>query len=282
MDTQHIRVAAMGLLTRAVGFAPDPIGWRRQLCLDLREATGAVVALSVEVAHQWDPEAAEVRAFVDTGWPEPAQERMFARYQTEGANAADPFRGALFTARGDVTVGAISRMIGDAYFDSNVYREYVAPTGIGDMMTCLTRIGSEDLWNVVTCMRRRADGPFGDDDLSLLAEVGAELRLRIGTEFADASHPLAGLTHRRREALDALLRGLSEREAAAAMGVSAHTFHSHVRDLFTHFGVKSRAELQALFYGRGRLNPEALSGFAARHNRIRRSGAPMARPWREG
>lgn len=279
MEETGNRPSAPGILARAAAFAADPIGWRRQLCLDLRDATGSVVALCAEVAHQWDPASAEVRLFVDTGWPDPAQERSFIRYQTEGANAADPFRAALCEARGDITVGAISRMVGDAYFESGVYHDYIAPAGIGDMLTSATRVGPDDLWNIVTCMRMREHGSFADEDIALIEEMAGALRLRIGFDLADASDPVGSLTHRRRAALEALLNGLSERDASEALGVTVHTFHSHVRDIFAHFGVRTRAELQALFYGRGRLHPEALHGFDARHNRIRRRGAPMARPW---
>lgn len=279
IDPDRDRLAADRMLRKALGYAPDPYGWRHTLLTDLKDATGAIVALSAEVTHQWDPRQAEVRLFLDTGWPEPRQERMFARYQTEGANAVDPFRAALFASRSDVTVGTISRLVGPAYFDSDVYRDYVAATGIGDMLCCVTQVGTGDLWNIVTCLRRRTDGPFSDADIALFREVGRALRCIIGLDLSDASDPVGALTQRRRAALAAMLNGLSERAAAQALGVSPHTFHSHVRDLYDHFGVNSRAELQALFYGRGRLHESALPGSGPRHNRIRRTGAPMARPW---
>jgi len=50
---------------------------------------------------------------------------------------------------------------------------------------------------------------------------------------------------RLRHTLSALLRGLSEKEAAKEMGLSAHTVHSYVKQLYAAYGVRSRAELMA-------------------------------------
>lgn len=69
-----------------------------------------------------------------------------------------------------------------------------------------------------------------------------------GNARAEASDAAAvvhaqSLPPRLRRTLQALLDGDSEKEAAKRMGLSPHTVHEYVRDLYRHFGVRSRAEL---------------------------------------
>jgi len=47
--------------------------------------------------------------------------------------------------------------------------------------------------------------------------------------------------------LDWLLKGLSEKEAAASLHVSWHTVHSHAKRIYRLLGVHSRAELMSHF-----------------------------------
>ncbi len=284
MKENAAKATAELLLLRSSAYACDPIGWRRCLAESLREATGSVVVLTGEVHRIWDATDATVRLFLDTGWPNPEAQGHFMRYQISGANARDPFRTALDALRGDVAVASVSGLLDFAeYVNSPVYREYMAPAGIGDMMTCITAIGdpAEELSSLLTCIRT-ADAPlFEDSAVSLMRYVAASLRQNVGTGLADHRHPIARLTHRRRAALEAILAGLSEGDAADFLGITHNTFHSHVKEIYSEFGVGSRPELQAMFYGKGVLYPDAFRDFDSRHNTIRREGAPMARKWRE-
>ena len=56
-----------------------------------------------------------------------------------------------------------------------------------------------------------------------------------------------GLSPRVRQTLDGLLRGDQEKEIAARMGVSKHTVHVYVKQLYRRFNVSSRGELLARF-----------------------------------
>lgn len=50
-----------------------------------------------------------------------------------------------------------------------------------------------------------------------------------------------------RQTLTHLLRGDSEKQVAAKLGVSQHTVHVYVKSLYRHFGVSSRGELMARY-----------------------------------
>jgi len=56
------------------------------------------------------------------------------------------------------------------------------------------------------------------------------------------------LCRRERETLAGLLRGDSEKEVAAALGLSPHTVHIYVKSLYAFFNVSSRGELTSFFH----------------------------------
>jgi DNA-binding NarL/FixJ family response regulator len=60
----------------------------------------------------------------------------------------------------------------------------------------------------------------------------------------------SGLSPRMRDTLQLLLGGDSEKEVAAKLGLSQHTVHIHVKNLYKRLSVCSRAELMAKCLGR--------------------------------
>jgi len=68
--------------------------------------------------------------------------------------------------------------------------------------------------------------------------------------FASTPVPLQNGCHlgrRLKQTLFHLLAGHSEKQAARAIGVTQHTFHCYVKQLYRRFGVYSRGELMARF-----------------------------------
>lgn len=109
--------------------------------------------------------------------------------------------------------------------------------------------------------RDRLVGELGDLTPGALTEEGRLLALlsehggwMLQPFLADQPRPRV-LTARRRQTLELLLRGRSEKEIAAELGLSPHTVHEHVGRLYRHFGVRSRAELLARFVARSAGDP---------------------------
>ena len=65
------------------------------------------------------------------------------------------------------------------------------------------------------------------------------------TALRGEPHGGTALAPRLRRTLDLLLSGNSEKETAKRLGLSHHTVHEYVKDLYRHFGVRTRAELMA-------------------------------------
>jgi DNA-binding CsgD family transcriptional regulator len=99
--------------------------------------------------------------------------------------------------------------------------------------------------------RRDGSPCFGDEErdlvrgmLASIPDVARRLALGCGV-FAFTER----LTPREREVLQHLLGGLAEKEIAYQLGLGDRTLHHHVTALYRKLGVRSRAELMALFLG---------------------------------
>ncbi|MFD9893440.1 response regulator [Amycolatopsis sp. NPDC059027] len=74
-------------------------------------------------------------------------------------------------------------------------------------------------------------------------------------EPAPARRPLTGITEREREVLTLVGRGLSNREIAAELYISAATAKAHVARLFTKLDARDRVHLVIIAYEAGLVTP---------------------------
>ena len=63
-------------------------------------------------------------------------------------------------------------------------------------------------------------------------------------------NPLAGLTDREREILEALAEGMTNQQLANAFGISLNTVKFHLKNLYGKLGVDNRAQAVAKYLGR--------------------------------
>jgi DNA-binding CsgD family transcriptional regulator len=70
---------------------------------------------------------------------------------------------------------------------------------------------------------------------------------------------MEGLSDSQRRVLRLLIQGASEKQAAAALGLSPHTIHSHVKGIYRYFNVHSRPELLAMCWTKTGSNQDANS-----------------------
>ena len=101
--------------------------------------------------------------------------------------------------------------------------------------------------------RTHKDRPFLRVAGRVVHRVQEELAGHYGRALWLSTQPnVSGLSPRKREVLDCLLDGDGEKLVALRLGIHAATVHDHVKRLYQHFGVSSRAELLAYFLRRHR------------------------------
>ena len=101
--------------------------------------------------------------------------------------------------------------------------------------------------NVASMVRilERLDPP--DAPVQRKRRVVAEFCKMVGEQVGRPAPRGAGLSPRLRQTLERLLAGDSEKQIANHLGLSQHTVHIYVKNLYRHYGVSSRGELFAQF-----------------------------------
>lgn len=138
----------------------------------------------------------------------------------------------------------------DEFRQTDYYRANYVDLGIHDELSVACPVSPEtEAYFVFN--RREIDGGFSDADAEL---AGFALRgLSWFHRQMFFSHGLLvaqePLTPTQREVLRLLLSEKTEKEIATGLGQSFHTTHTHVKEIFRKYNVKSRAGLMAVWLG---------------------------------
>jgi DNA-binding CsgD family transcriptional regulator len=117
-------------------------------------------------------------------------------------------------------------------------------TGLIDCVFSSVPAGN-GVWSCIGLHRRRGGPPFTQRDRSLVHVMFGQLAFmhRPATDFPANNSSLAELTARRQQVLMYLLSGDQAKQIARKLQLSIHTVNGHVKDLYRHFSVATRAEL---------------------------------------
>ncbi len=181
---------------------------------------------------------------VDVGWPTSNDRERTFRYILE---YGDPIASAL---AGDPPKSprAVSRraVIGDtAWYRTELASDVHRSMGLDDVIIGVLDFGSSGAIRAFYLKRRWGARPYSDEETALV-----QLFLDGTRAFDPSLRPLLaslGLAPREERTLELLLEGLSEKEAAAKLGVTANTLHGYAKDLYRKLDVSSRYELFSRF-----------------------------------
>ena len=187
-------------------------------------------------------------------WASPAvRDRWLARASDPAMVAAHP-AAAAFVARPEANLTLTRReLVSDAAWGRSAFvNELLRADGMDEGLVSRGAAGTPGSY-VITVVRAVGDAPFRADARRLVERVQRELGPHLGRSLLQTAQPsLRGLSPRARCVLERLLDGDSEKEAALRLGLRPGTVHDHVKRLYRHFGVSSRAELLAHFLRRYR------------------------------
>ena len=127
---------------------------------------------------------------------------------------------------------------------SALHERYLTQLRVRDR--CSASVVRGSLMTSVCICRSAGERKFGlrEQDLVFLVAhlVSERLQHSLHTEES-----LGMLSRRQIDVLDLLLTGRSEKEIAERVGLSRHTIHDHIKDIYSRIGVHSRPELMAVF-----------------------------------
>jgi len=231
----------------------DPDAWQQHLLEAARDIIQGPVGQLQLMRPTREPDRPELIPLAWSGENERARRLYFASTDPAERLELPDFSRAVAPAMHGGAAGFTRRMVvpDESWYASRFYREYVAPGGLDEFGAGLGVVPKTGAMMLVGASRSIGAEPIPPVAAATLAILAEELAPMLGTTLAlNDQTSMAGLTPRQRETLELLLDGLSEKEAAAEMGVKPSTIHSYVVELHRHFDVRSRGELLSYFVRR--------------------------------
>jgi DNA-binding CsgD family transcriptional regulator len=234
----------------------DPGLWRAHLFAGLCRLTGADVGMGGEMAlgpggvprdlgtADWGWDA----GFDRSGWVHSVVELR------QDPHSAPELTG--YFARGGHAAGAcLSRRdyIPDPdWYRSDHYRTCYVTAGLDMTLVCFRELTAGAEFSGLLLSRAGGRPDFSARDRAVLAEAHAAIAPLVGGPLARFAEPSpADLPPRARQVLRCLLDGDGDKQVAARLGIRPLTVNHHVKHIYAHFGVTTRAELLARWVRRG-------------------------------
>lgn len=236
----------------------DVDAWRERMIGGLRGLVRAQVVILAELVNLGAEAQGPMRSLAThrVGWADESAERKWGEYaesipveRTPEFPYINRFAGDRLTLSRDEIWGR------ETWYRSKTFNEIHRACGIDDYVMSVRATTKPGRSLSVWLHREVGDDAFGERERAMIALVHDILCTELGSYLTWADEPrIRGLTERRRQVLEALLRGDSEKQIAFALDVGKATVHDHVLGIYKHFDVASRGELLARFIGKARPN----------------------------
>lgn len=225
---------------------PDGSPAQRRLALErLSTLLGAKVALWVEVPRVVDG-LPFLQCDIEMGWSTTSERALFHYYLNHQCEPVDPVCPRLMDALAAPQATVLRNDIvadGDWYGSEHV--QDIRRAASVDSFILGLRVGEGQRVTTISLHRPWGDRPFSDDDRAILDAFRRETPWLDTVQEPDFDVLAGSLSPRLSAVLRGLLRGLSEKQVAAELGLSTHTTHDYVKAIYQRFGVRSRGELFA-------------------------------------
>ncbi|MDX2037030.1 MAG: helix-turn-helix transcriptional regulator [Isosphaeraceae bacterium] len=236
---------------RDVGY--DLRAWMTVAMLGLHRATHAMMSCTgyaPAADSAYDAEPGD--NLISTGWASESDKDLWAGFIAEGRHRDYPTFQRIFQEPGPLTVKRRRDLVSDrVWLRCTELNEDRRSVGQDDMLLGVYRTPVDRGHISFSVNRAWGDRPFEDRDRRFVRLVCEELFALPETSLVrDVRGPLARLSPRLRDVLLALVEGDGEKQAALRLGISRHTVHDLVKELYRRFDVSSRGELLAAYYRR--------------------------------
>jgi DNA-binding CsgD family transcriptional regulator len=139
----------------------------------------------------------------------------------------------------------------DLWFSSEVQQQYFEPAGFGEFLSSIYPLG-DNYYSSLFFVRGLGQPSFTSREVCITHLITEEIDWlhRQGIDVP-AGQQIPELSPRQKQVLFRVMAGDSEKQMARALSLSPHTVHDHLKQIYRRFGVNSRTELLAKFFGGG-------------------------------
>jgi DNA-binding CsgD family transcriptional regulator len=163
----------------------------------------------------------------------------------------DPVMNVLAAVQGRVTTMCRQAAVVDAdWINSDHNKQLRQPLGLGP--TLYVKIVAQSIGRETLVMLSREDSAeaFNERDAYLTDLCLSEMAWPFTPEMSYVDPKVESLQPRLKKVMKLLLEGDSEKQVAFKLGLSPHTVHEYVKDLYSELGVCSRGELLSQWVGK--------------------------------
>lgn len=234
----------------------DVDAWRQRMIGGLRGLVRAQVVIMAELVNLGEGATGPMRSLAThrVGWADERSETKWREYASNIPVERTPEYPYINRFAGDRLTLSRDEIWGrETWYRSKTFNDIHRACGIDDyvMSVRATTLAGRSL--SIWLHREVGDTEFGERERAMIALVHDAVCGELGGYLSWGDEPrVSGLTDRRREVLERLIEGDSEKQIGFLLGVSRATVHEHVLAIYKHFGVSSRGELLARFIGRAR------------------------------
>jgi DNA-binding CsgD family transcriptional regulator len=229
----------------------DPLAWRIHVLEGACKLTGSTAGIYTEAAGFFHEPEFGVLLNAYHGFDAAAM-RLHRHYlEQQGFYTLDrPFARYVSVHRTLTTRTHEQLIQRDHWERCALFNDYFRPLRFNDRMLSGYRQRAKgrgrSFHDCFSLLRALDDPPFSRRDRRLARLLHRQIAPMIGRQLASAEEPSAmQLSLQRRQVLECLLEGDSEKQVAARLGLTRQTVHQYVKAVYRHFHVSSRAELMA-------------------------------------
>lgn len=253
--TIHEMKQVAALIDQCRDLGDDAVAWQQHLIDGLRRLVGAAIGAAVLLpATQPCPPGTVLPTEITGDWPSDGARDRWVAWARGGRFDEFPVAEAFFQETGPVVSRTRRELMADRDWERSAFmNERYRPDGIDEGLVARAAAPAVEAVFLLTLIRVTADPPFAEWAGRVTEYVLQGVVPHLGRALLVSTQPnRAGLPPRSLCVLDALLDGDSEKQVGLRLGIGRGTVHDHVKLLYRHFGVCSRAELLAYFLRRYR------------------------------
>jgi DNA-binding CsgD family transcriptional regulator len=255
VTAEHERAIAR-LVGECHDLGDDSIAWQHHLIAGLRHLTGAGLGIISSLPTYRIPLALAATTEVEGYWASDRVRDKWMRW-LRNTQPGDAFRGNPVLRRFFALPGTALTRVRQEYIPDREWgrwtfvNETLRPDEMVEGLISRTPTAVAGQLILIALTHTHGERPFPRVAGRVVHRVQEELAAHYGRALWFSTQPnVAGLSGRLREVLDCLLDGDGEKQVALRLGIHPTTVHDHVKRLYYHFGVSSRAELMAYFLRR--------------------------------
>ncbi len=232
------------IVQEAIDLGNDPVRWRERMLERMNKLTHSMSGVSFVIPTLFNPHnlSPPVFVYVDSNRSKVSSIKFFKNFDV----ASDPMTPEIAKLAHRPVTRLRRQLVDDeTWYNCTAYKTRRVPAGMDDSIHAHDPLPQFGVSAILGFTRAIGDRPYDLHDARMVDLLRSELRHRWLSALEDKS-PKVSLSTRHQQLLLLLKGPKSEKQIARYLGLSPHTIHNYIKELYRRLKVSSRAELLQL------------------------------------